>query len=196
MSVMDQDRSDMELIQSYLSGDAASFDMLYSRYKNQLYSYLNRLLNGERACADDIFQQTWLNIIRTLSAYKDSERFLAWAMRIAHNQAVDFYRKRSRKAEDALDENFQENVLYDTTADSPGEELEQMELHHAIETAVQELPLEMKQVFLLRQEDVSFREIAKIQNCSINTCLARMQYALKKLRVQLKDWVSDGGNKI
>ena len=66
MSVMDQDRSDMELIQSYLSGDAASFDMLYSRYKNQLYSYLNRLLNGERACADDIFQQTWLNIIRTL----------------------------------------------------------------------------------------------------------------------------------
>ena len=193
---MDQDRSDMELIQSYLSGDAASFDMLYGRYKNQLYSYLNRLLNGERACADDIFQQTWLNIIRKLSSYKDSERFLAWAMRIAHNQAIDFYRKRSRKAEDALDEDFQTNALYDTTAESPGDELEQTELHQAIETAVQELPSEMKQVFLLRQEDVSFREIAKIQNCSINTCLARMQYALKKLRVQLKDWVSDGGNKI
>lgn len=191
--MMDQETSDMELIQSYLAGDAASFDMLYGRYKNQLYSYLNRLLNGERACADDIFQQTWLNIIRKLSSYKDSERFLAWAMRIAHNQAVDFYRSRARKAEDAFDEDQQDALLFQNTASSPGDELEQTELHHAIESAVQELPSEMKQVFLLRQEDVSFREIAKIQNCSINTCLARMQYALKKLRVQLKDWITDGG---
>ena len=66
--------------------------------------------------------------------------------------------------------------------------MKQTELNRAIEDAVQTLPPEMKQVFLLRQEDVSFREIATIQKCSINTCLARMQYALKKLRAQLGEW--------
>ena len=194
---MKQDTSDMELIRAYLFGDAAAFDMLYSRYKNPLYTYLNRVQNGERANADDIFQQTWLNIIRNLSNYKDNERFLAWAMRIAHNQSVDFFRRKNRKAEDAFDENWaenqQESVLSQQESASPEEDLTRTELSSAIEDAVQTLPPEMKQVFLLRQEDVSFREIAQIQHCSINTCLARMQYALKKLRVQLKDWITDGG---
>jgi RNA polymerase sigma-70 factor (ECF subfamily) len=189
---MKQETSDMELIQMYLSGDGSAFDLLYRRYKNQLYTYLNRLLNGERSNADDIFQQTWLNIIRNLPHYKDSERFLAWAMRIAHNQSVDFFRKRTRKAEDAFDENWaeeqQDSILYKQSSSSPEEELKQTELNRAIEDAVQTLPPEMKQVFLLRQEDVSFREIATIQKCSINTCLARMQYALKKLRAQLGEW--------
>lgn len=188
---MAQESSDTELIQAYLAGDAESFNTLYDRYKRQLYAYLNRLLNGHTANADDLFQQTWLKAIANLEKYRDREIFLAWLMRIAHNLTVDYFRRAERRAEEVFDEAYADKpdgTLFQRTARSPGEELEESELEKAIRDAVQELPPELREVFLLRQEDVPFREIAEIQNCSINTCLARMRYALDKLRARLQVW--------
>ena len=192
------DRTDAELIRGYLDGSQGDFECLYHRYRRQLYSYLNTLLDRDPARVDDVFQQTWLKVIDHLPGYDDRNLFLAYLMRIAHNTAMDScrekqYRERFEASSGEGAGNGEEGDLpgENVGADErnvPGKDMENSELAGAIEQAVSELKGELREVFLLRMEDLSFKEIARIQNCSINTVLARMQYALKRLRVALKDW--------
>lgn len=182
-------QTDLELIQAYLDGDSQAFDLLYERYKRPLYGYLQNLLRGEQANADDIFQRTWLKAIDNLHRYENREKFSAWLMRIAYNLTIDQFRSGKRRAESEFDEKF-EAILPAAESFSPDANIRNRELADAIQKAVQTLAPEIRTVFLMRCEDVSFKEIAAIQKCSINTCLARMQYALKKLRTQLSGWKS------
>ncbi len=183
------DLDDFTLIQTYLQGDPEAFNIIYERYKKPLYGYLNNLFQGSNNSAtDDIFQQTWLKAIQSMNRYRNQEKFSAWLMRIAHNLTVDYYRAASRRAEDILD-NDREKQLVSPDSAGPRENLDQLELSEALDTAIQKLSPELREVFLLRQQDFSFREIAEIQQCSINTCLARMQYAMKKLRSLLQNWM-------
>jgi len=178
--------SDDMLIVAYINGEALCFNVLYDRYKRQIYSYLNRLLPNQRSLCDDIFQQTWIRIIHQLPKYKNKQRFLAWAMRIAHNLTIDHFRKGKREfsvesIETTRDKLFDENS-------EPWAEIDRGSLGNALEWALAKLAPELKEVFLLRQDNLSFKEIADIQNCSVNTALGRMQYALKNLQKFLADW--------
>lgn len=202
MKNKEKDISDMELIRGYLAGSAQDFECLYLRYRKQLYAYLNTLLDQDRAIADDVFQQTWLKVIDHLPEYKDKNMFLAYLLRIAHNVAMDVCRKKMRmeqyvtfsasaassaSAGEEKEDKFPEDLRGDLRY-IPGKDMENRELASAIDKAVNTLKGELKEVFLLRMEDLSFKEIAEIQKCSINTVLARMQYALKNLRETLKEW--------
>ncbi len=178
---------DQDLIRMYLDGDSAAFDLLYERYRRQLYGYLQNLLRGGNANADDIFQRTWLKAIDNLSRYENREKFSAWLMRIAYHQAIDQFRSGKRRAETEFDEKF-EAVLPAADSFAPDSGIQNRELADAISEAVQTLSPEIRAVFLMRCENISFKEIAAMQKCSINTCLARMQYAFKKLRTQLSTW--------
>ena len=192
MKDIGQEVDDSILIKEYLSGNDQAFTMLYGRYKSLLYSYLNRLLDGDRSRADDLFQQTWIKVVDQLGHYEHRQQFSAWLLRIAHNLTIDYYRKCGRQSQYeafSLDEP-------ETPVDLPGSDNEpwrgmhREELEKALSDAVGKLSPELREVFLLRREDISFREIAGIQKCSINTVLARMQYALKNLRKSLADWKS------
>lgn len=182
-----KEQTDQELIRAYLDGDSQAFDMLYERYRRPLYGYLQNLLRGEQANADDIFQRTWLKAIDNLHKYENREKFSAWLMRIAYNLTIDLYRTGKRRAESEFDEKY-EAVLPAADSFSPDAGIQNRELAEAIKKAVQTLSPEIREVFLMRCEEISFKEIAAIQQCSINTCLARMQYALKKLRSELSAW--------
>ena len=198
-------RSDAELIRGYLAGSPGDFECLYHKYRRQLYSYLNALLEQDSARVDDVFQQTWIKVIDTLPRYDDRNVFLAYLLRIAHNAAMDSCREKRRREEIEVPvspgekgRKGEENEVSPGAGKEderyvPGKDMEKRELAGAIEQAVGELKEELKEVFLLRMEDLSFKEIARIQNCSINTVLARMQYALKRLRVTLKDWEDVAG---
>ncbi len=186
-----KDCTDNELIQSYLKGDNAAFEMLYERYKRQIYSYLSRLMGGRKAESDDIFQQTWLRVIKRLPEYQCRQRFLAWAMRIAHNLAMDHFRRSSRNVTEDID--LQAEVL--KTEKEPWREMARGELSKVIDQALAELSPELREVFLLRLEKVSFKEIAEIQGCSINTALGRMQYALRNLQRYITDTEFGGGGR-
>lgn len=171
--------TDVELIGRYLDGDNDAFDTLYERYKRPLYAYLNRLLAGRRDQADDLFQQTWLRIIANMRQYECRQRFLSWALRIAHNLAIDSFRRNERDAESPLPE--EPDRLLRTEVE-PWQQLDRSELAATIDRALKSLAPELREVFVLRLEKVSFREIAEIQGCSINTALGRMHYALKNLQ--------------
>ena len=176
--------SDTHLIKAYLNGDGQAFETLYFRYRQQLYGYLSNLLRSSSIDPDDIFEETWLKVIDKLPAYRDEGRFSAWLFRLAHNLFIDQIRKNRNRTFLSTD---QEDVP-DLPAPEhlqPADVIENKELGEEITRAVQRLSTEQKEVFLLRQQELSFKEITEIQKCSLNTVLSRMHYAIKNLRIFL-----------
>ncbi len=180
-------------IQAYQNGDADALSLLVKKYKNQLYVFILRM--GERReDADDIFQEVWFRAIKNIHRFKDGN-FLNWIFRIAHNLVIDRARRASRSIsmQTVLDSGSNDMHSLEDHLPAPGinpsTEASGVGLGRRIEEAIEEVLLpNQKQVFQLRMHDnASFKEIANIQKCSINTCLSRMQYALGKLRLILKD---------
>ena len=192
MKDIGQEVEDAILIKEYLAGNDRAFTMLYERYKALLYSYLNRLLDNDRPSADDLFQQTWIKVIDQLAHYEDRQQFSAWLLRIAHNLTIDHFRRLGRisRVEAGSIDDSETNFDQAGKNDEPWRDMHREELEKAISAAVARLSPELREVFLLRRENVSFREIARIQNRPVNTVLARMQYALKNLRKALAEWRS------
>ena len=178
------ERSDQELIAGYLAGDEKSFETLYFRYRKLLYGYLNNLMPGDPAGADEVFAECWTKVINKLSRYRDDGKFSAWLFRVAKNVFIDRIRRsHPERFISADDENIPE--LPDDSTVSPDQELGASDTGKMILAALNELPPEQREVFILREQDLSFKEIAEIQNCSLNTALSRMRYAIKSLRIFL-----------
>jgi RNA polymerase sigma-70 factor (ECF subfamily) len=174
--------SDGELVQRCRHGDTRAFDELYQRCRLPLYSYLNRLVPGRSHIADDLFQQTWLKMLENLNRYSEQQRFLSWLFRIAHNVAVDHLRKDLRHE--------MVEVTETTAVDEsvPWAAMDRQVVAAAVAEVTAALAPEQREVLLLRQQGVSFREIAEIQQTNINTVLGRMHYAVKHLRRRLAEY--------
>ncbi len=196
----EQKISDEELVSLYNRGDASAMDELIRRYKNPLYGFLWRLTRS-KSDVEEIFQETWLRVIQKSSSFEQN-RFKGWIFKIAYNLVIDWSRiKRGHCSLDQTSE-YRDGLqtLGDTLA-APGEcpdgNAAQEDLGRAISEAIDTLPEEQKSVFVLRMEtNMSFKDIAEIQNISINTALARMQYALTKMRKLLKPLYEDSGRAV
>lgn len=179
--------TDRELLARYKQGDPAALGLLVDKYRRQLFGYILSMTGGQDE-ADEIFQEVWYRVIRKISLYR-AKNFRGWIMRIAHNIIIDRARRRrptvSLDAEREDGQSMGEMLPADGPAPSDG--LGRTDLERHIARAVDTLPPEQKEVFLLRvRAELPFREIAATQRVSINTALARMQYALAKLRPLLK----------
>lgn len=178
-------KTDHELIEGYRRGCLSDFELLVSRYQEQIYSYVLSLVK-DRQLTDDIFQDTFVKIIRTIKAgvYKDEGKFIQFAMRIAHNLVIDHYRKENRiPVVESSSEDY--NYIDNTPITDPSVEQGMIvdQIHSDLRKMVEMLPLEQKEVLRMRiYDDLSFKEIADITNVSINTALGRMRYALINLR--------------
>ncbi len=185
------DKTDIDCINSYLGGDANALEPLVEKYKRPLYSFILKMTEG-REDAEEIFQETWFRALKNIHKFKH-KNFLNWLFRISHNLVIDRARRNRRNVsmQSSMVGSDGECTLEDHLAApgiSPAEEVGGNTLGQQISEAVETLSAEQKEVFMLRMYgNVSFKEIAKIQKCSINTCLARMQYALTKLRSILKE---------
>ena len=180
--------TDKELVGRYRRGQVEALDALIERHRRMLFGFiLNRMAEADEA--DEIFQETWIRVIRNIGSYRE-RNFPGWIVRIARNIVID--RVRRRKPVISLDAQPEEgrSLAEAMPGNDPGprRRIEAGELGQVIARAVADLPDEQKEVFLMRVEaDLSFKEIARAQRVSINTALARMQYALAKLRPLLKD---------
>ena len=179
--------SDKELIDNYLSGDERAFEILYGRYRKLLYFHLHDFLRGDNIDLDDIFQQTWLKAIDNLPKYQDQSSFGAYLKTIARNLIIDRARKAKRQG---MIFEFNPDILNEVQAekisDMPWFELTEIEAQQKFEEALQVLSEEQRLVYDLRCQNLSFKEIAKRLNLSINTVLSQMNYAKKKLQSVLK----------
>ena len=184
--------SDSELIKAFGEGDHAAFETLYHRYRRQLYGFLSNLIPGNPAEVDEVFEETWLRVIDKLPKYRDDGKFSAWLFRVSRNLFIDRIR-RNRPLGGVLDLDAEEAPeIAGPASMSPERELDSADLERVISDAVGKLPPEQREVFLLRQQELPFRDIAAIQQCSINTVLGRMQYAIKSLRKLIRA-VDHGG---
>lgn len=178
-------KSDFELIEGYRKGRLSDFELLVSRYQEQIYNYVLSLVR-DRQLTDDIFQDTFVKIIKVIKSgvYKDEGKFIQFAMRIAHNLVIDHFRKENRipvVESSSEDYNYVDNAPITDPSVEQGMIVDQ--IHSDLRKMVEMLPLEQKEVLRMRiYDDLSFKEIAEITNVSINTALGRMRYALINLR--------------
>ena len=182
--------SDQELVTRFLNGEKGSLDALILRHKNRVYTYI-LLIVRKQALAEDIFQETFIKVIKSLKEgkYKDNGKFLSWVMRIAHNLIIDHFRK--EKQMNMVSNDDYETGVFNSKKFSE-ETVEDIMVFDQICTDVRslidELPEEQKEVVLLRHYGgLSFKEIAEQTNVSINTALGRMRYALINLRKIITD---------
>ncbi len=181
------DVDDAKLLAAYRNGDAESLGELVEKYKGPLFGFIYKFSEG-REDADEVFQEVWVRAIKNMNRYRQ-KNLLSWLFRIAHNLMID--RIRRNKPVSSLETPAHEDglALHERLAGSglsPADETGGHALGQRIEEAATQLPFEQREVFWLRmQAGLSFKEIAKVQKCSINTALARMQYAVSKLRKDL-----------
>lgn len=173
----------------YRAGRVEAMGALVDHYRRPLFGFIAKMMEGH-ADAEEIFQETWVRALSNIARYRE-DKFLSWLFRIAHNLVIDRARRGKRLVEldrpqDEDGGSLQENMA--SPVRGPDDAVHARELGARIGEAVRRLPDEQREVFLMRTEgDLPFKEIARIQGVSINTALARMQYALQKLRAELKD---------
>ena len=189
MDIKKTNTPDADLITEYLKGSETSLEKLINRHQLQIFNFINSKVN-DRDKSEDIFQDTFIKVIRTLKngSYNEEGKFLPWVMRIAHNLVIDHFRKNSRIP---IIENKEEFDIFQFLSDTtPNAEvaLVQEQVLKDIQNLVDELPEDQKEVLIMRlYRDMSFKEIAENTNVSINTALGRMRYAIINLRKMISD---------
>ncbi len=180
------------LLQQYRDGDNAALGRIVDQTRVPLYRFIYGLVRNPHV-AEDVFQDVWIRAIKGLHRYQ-SDRLLAWLFRIARNRVIDLSRK--KKPDYSLQQPVASAEQSGSTLETfiankdrgPGQHTQNHELALRIRDAVDQLPIEQREVYLMRTEaDLPFKVIAQTQNVSINTALARMQYALRSLRELLAD---------
>lgn len=177
---MNSDSTDKELIDAYLAGADAAFAMLYNRYKRHVYGYLKSFVSG--ADADDLFQQTWIRVSKKLYRYRCEQKFQAWLFRLARNIALDHLRAAKRRSRYEVLPDDEQSPDAVEEREEPWRALDDEEMRAQLARALAQLNPNQRAVFVMRQNDVSFKIIAEEQGCPIGTVLMRMHYAMKKIR--------------
>ena len=175
---------DSDLIINYIQGNELSLEILIKRHLQRLYSYIYSKVK-DRVITEDIFQDTFIKVIRTLKLgnYNEEGKFLPWVLRIAHNLIIDHFRKLKRMSTFKNTDDFDIfSLISDGNLDAEKKMIQQQVLSDVSEL-IHELPKEQKEVLVMRiYKDMSFKEISENTNVSINTALGRMRYALMNLR--------------
>ena len=175
---------DSDLISNYIQGNELSLEILIKRHQQRLYSYIYSKVK-DRVITEDIFQDTFIKVIRTLKLgnYNEEGKFLPWVLRIAHNLIIDHFRKLKRMSTFKNTDDFDIfSLISDGNLDAEKKMIQQQVLSDVSEL-IHELPKELKEVLVMRiYKDMSFKEISENTNVSINTALGRMRYALMNLR--------------
>ncbi len=185
--MIDKRFSDSQLVTLYQTGKEEAFEMLLHRHKSRIYTAIYMIVK-DRYVAEDLLQDTFIKAVNTIKGgrYNDEGKFLPWISRIAHNLAIDRYRRDKRYPEVVLEDGSR---VFDSLQFSE-ESFETKQLLQdskaRLRDLIKELPPEQKQVLIMRHYlDMSFQEIAERTGVSINTALGRMRYSLINLRKKM-----------
>ena len=176
--------SDRDLIRAYREGDERAFETLLNRYQSGVFSKIVFVVRDHEV-ANDLFQDTWIKVVKVLKSgkYVEEGKFGPWVMRIAHNAAIDHFRRNRKKRMVRPTDEFD---IFDTLAhDAPNamDTMVQEEVLSELRQLIPALPKEQRAVVKMRlEQQYSFKEIAEETGVSINTALGRMRYALINLR--------------
>ncbi len=181
--------ADEVLMQRYAAGDMRAFETLYVRHEMKIWRYLYRSVCNQ-AVADELMQEVWFAVCRSAPRYAPSARFTTWLFTLAHHRLVDNHRQaRPARSLEAAYEAREPWAL--ALADAGGADpLRQAEVQQgadALILAVERLPPEQREAFLLQAEgELSVEEIAAASGVSFETAKSRLRYARATLRQALQ----------
>ena len=181
--------TDNELIQEFQDGNSRAFDALLDRHQDRIYNTILFMVK-DSYLAEDLIQEIFIKIIDNLKKkkYNEEGKFLPWALRISHNFCVDHFRKvkRTPTIKTSDDQDLFEIIKH---SDHPADyKMTRAQTHRNVQELVDLLPEEQREIIVLRHyADLSFKEIAVMTNCSINTALGRMRYGLINLRKMMSE---------
>jgi RNA polymerase sigma-70 factor (ECF subfamily) len=185
--MIDKGLSDSQLVSLYRNGNEDAFEVLLYRHKSKIYTAIY-LIVKDRYTAEDLLQETFVKAINTIRGgrYNEEGKFLPWISRIAHNLAIDHFRKEKRYPEVVLEDGSKLFNSMDFSVESSEDKQMIRETRSKLRDYIRELPEEQKHVLIMRHYfDMSFQEIATRTGVSINTALGRMRYALINLRKKM-----------
>ena len=181
--------TDAELVKLYINGKEQTLSILIARHEQRIFSYiLSKIQN--RDLANDVFQDTFVKIIKTLRKgnYNEEGKFLQWSLRIAHNLVIDHFRKQKRIPTIAPNDQYDIFKIIKDETPSAENEMIQVQIEKDLHKLILLLPEEQLEVLKLRHfSGLSFKDIAEQTGVSINTALGRMRYALINLRKLMVD---------
>lgn len=181
--------SDAMLVSKYINGDEPSLTILINRHQQRLYSFIYSKVY-DRVVTDDVFQDTFIKVIKTLKLgkYNEEGKFLPWVMRIAHNLVIDYFRKNNRMPKFNNSGDFDIFSVLSDGALNAEAELIRSQIFSDVRNLVEELPDDQRTVLKMRMyNEMSFKEISENTSVSINTALGRMRYALINLRKLIEE---------
>ena len=176
------------LITSYRNGNEAAFNLLVDRYQSKVFTTIF-LIVKDQDVAEDLLQDVFVKVLHTLNSdkYNEEGKFQPWVMRIAHNLAIDHFRKAKRYPTILLEDGSNLLNSLSFAEDSSEEQRIKEETIAWVRNLIDELPEAQKEVVIMRHYlDMSFQEIAEQTGVSINTALGRMRYALNHIRKKMK----------
>ena len=188
------ERTEALLIADLCEGDETALAPLVEKYKRMVYR-LAMQITKNHADADDVMQETFIKVYRSIRTFRKDAAFESWLYRIVVNEALNFVKRRERQRESTLE--IASEAAYEATtryraqiANDPHAHAEKSELRHHVTEAVNSLSLKHRTVVILHEfEGLTHAEIASILNCSEGTVRSRLHYARKKLRTLLKPYV-------
>ncbi|MCO5268560.1 MAG: sigma-70 family RNA polymerase sigma factor [Brumimicrobium sp.] len=179
---------DKELVSLYVDGNEKAFEILLNRHKSRIYNYIFMKIR-DKALAQDIFQEAFIKIINTIKRgnYNEQGKFLPWAMRIAHNLMIDYFRKSNKvkmiSESSSKNEEFSIFQVLEVKDNNIQDEIVYEELVNQMIDLIDYLPENQSGILKMRIfQEMSFKDIAEKENISINTALGRMRYALINIR--------------
>jgi len=175
---------DALLVKNYVAGDESALATLITRHESKIYGFIYSKI-ADRDISDDIFQDTFIKVIKTLksNSYNEEGKFLPWVMRIAHNLIIDHFRKNKKMPMFRETEEFSIFSIMSDNSMTIENQMISDQVEVDLKRLIEELPEDQKEVLMMRiYQDLSFKEISELTGVSINTALGRMRYALMNLR--------------
>jgi RNA polymerase sigma-70 factor (ECF subfamily) len=180
------DRTDEQLLGDYRHGDKGSFGQLVGRYQRELYHFLVRFL-GNRASAEDVFQETFLQVHQSAEQFDPQRRFRPWLFTIAANKARDLIRSQARRPANPLqasispgdDESGEFIDLMQSASDLPSEPMEKQELQAQVQETVSGMPEHLREILLLSYfHQFPYKQISEILDIPLGTVKSRLHAAV------------------
>ena len=184
---------DEELIASYLKGRNEAFAELFVRYKGAIFFVVKNYF-PQRERAEEVFQEVFMKLLERLKLFDGSGSFRGWFFTMCRNHCIDRIRQQARRPEQPeanwrAEDDEQATPVGRAVAETMAadEQAYDRELAGHLEAAIQKLPEEQRETFLLKERaGLTFEEIGQAMNVSINTVKSRMRYALETLRRNLR----------
>lgn len=185
------EHADETLVSLYQQGNNSAFDTLLKRYESKVFSYFLYSVKNQEL-AEDLFQDVFVKMVVRIKSgqYAENGKFSSWMMRIVHNHLIDYYRTSPTErilSSDEPETDFFNNADIAVHENREQEMIDQQTLRE-VKSLIAELPDNQREVLLMRvYDELSFKEIAAKTNCSINTALGRMRYAILNLRQMARE---------